>query len=259
VASGARCGRCDAPLPAGFEATAADAVEGAVPDRASDGPQAADTVTDAVVDDAAFPLIPGLVPEAVEETRHDQPPSGPPVRERLPWPQPPFGPPARAHRPRPRVSGYVGWVLAGWTVVMAAGAVFVLWPGRGEPPVPGSVSSPQGTTAPQSASEGAATVPPTQRRYWVDTFGDAEGFREPGGQGEAAGVLRKGTHYVFCKVWGRRVERGDAYNHWWLLTDLDEVYAGGGPRAYVPALYLTHWGDDEAKDNDGVEIPTCPS
>jgi hypothetical protein len=150
-------------------------------------------------------------------------------------------------------------VLAAWTVVGAAGVVFVWWPGRDAPPAQGTASPLQESASPQAPPGDAGTVPATQRRYWVDTFQDAEGFREPGGQGEAAGVLREGTHYVFCKVWGRRVERGDAYNHWWLLTDLDEVYAGGGPRAYVPALYLTHWGDDEAKDNDGVQIPTCPS
>lgn len=91
----------------------------------------------------------------------------------------------------------------------------------------------------------------------MDTLADAEGYREPG-VGRPVGVLRKGTRYVFCKVWGPRRERGSAYNHWWLLTDLDEVYAaGGGAQAWAPALYLTRWGDDEAKDNAGREIPTC--
>ncbi|WP_157996045.1 hypothetical protein [Thermomonospora amylolytica] len=152
-------------------------------------------------------------------------------------------------------------MLTAWTVAVGVAAVLVLWPEGPGGNAGGVVTPGPHVAVPTSASQAPAagpSEPPTQRRYWVDTFTDAEGHREPGA-GPPVGVLRAGTHYVFCKVWGPRRSRGDAHNHWWLLTDLDEVYSGGGPRAYVPALYLTHWGDDEAKDNDGVEIPTCPS
>ena len=68
---------------------------------------------------------------------------------------------------------------------------------------------------------------------------------------------RKGTDYVLCRKWGDEVRVGAAYNHWWLLTDLDEVTPGGRGRAYVSAYYLDRWGNDEAKDNDGLDIPAC--
>lgn len=43
--------------------------------------------------------------------------------------------------------------------------------------------------------------------------------------------------------------------HWWLKTDLDT----GNPwqRRWVSAYYLSRWGDDEAKDTSGVDIPNC--
>ncbi|WP_170177889.1 hypothetical protein [Thermomonospora umbrina] len=157
-----------------------------------------------------------------------------------------------------RVSGYVGWVLAAWLVSGAVGAGIVLWPGGdGDGGDPGrAAASPEG---PGVSRGPAGSGPATRERYWVDTFAAAEGYREPDTAGSPVGSLRRGTHYVFCKRRGARVERGDQFNHWWLLTDLDEVYGGGGPRAWVSALYLAHWGDDEAKDNDGRDIPVCPS
>ena len=100
-------------------------------------------------------------------------------------------------------------------------------------------------------------------RYWVDTMVDATGY--PGAdcthdgtpRCAAQGTLRKGTNYVLCRKWGDEVRIGAAYNHWWLLTDLDEVTPGGRGRAYVSAYYLDRWGNDEAKDNDGRDIPVC--
>lgn len=104
---------------------------------------------------------------------------------------------------------------------------------------------------------------PVPVRYWVDTYADAVGYRDVGCVGDTAsrcapqGTLRAGTNYVLCKKWGDQVGSGAAYNHWWLLTDLDEVAPGGQGRAYVSAYYLKKWGNDVAKDNDGRDIRTC--
>ncbi|WP_329213182.1 M23 family metallopeptidase [Streptomyces sp. NBC_01485] len=100
-------------------------------------------------------------------------------------------------------------------------------------------------------------------RYQVDTFADATGYADVDCVDDGAprcapqGTLRAGTNYVLCKKWGDEVRIGRSYNHWWLLTDLDEVTPGGRGRAYVSAYYLQRWGDDEAKDNDGRDIRTC--
>jgi hypothetical protein len=93
----------------------------------------------------------------------------------------------------------------------------------------------------------------TTTKYWVDTFADAPGSSSPGGP--RTGTLYAGTNYVYCKVWGPKVQHGSDYNHWWLLTDLD----AGNPRRnqYVSAYYLARWGNDVAKDNRGVVIPNC--
>ncbi|WP_336323769.1 M23 family metallopeptidase [Streptomyces lavendofoliae] len=100
-------------------------------------------------------------------------------------------------------------------------------------------------------------------RVWVDTFADATGYAAVDCVGDGSprcapqGRLLKGTNYVLCKKWGDEVRVGDSYNHWWLLTDLDEVAPGGTGRAYVSAYYLQRWGNDEAKDNDGRDIRLC--
>lgn len=94
-------------------------------------------------------------------------------------------------------------------------------------------------------------------RSWVDTFADAEGYAAAD-TSSPQGVLHAGTNYVYCKVEGAKFEGEYGFNHWWLKTDLDETYPGGNGRgAYVPAYYLSNWGDDEAKDNSGNEIPDC--
>jgi hypothetical protein len=94
-------------------------------------------------------------------------------------------------------------------------------------------------------------------KYWVDTFADATGYKDAN-MNDAQGVLNAGTNYVYCKVWGAEVRSGGQYNHWWLKTDLDVVYAGkNGKGAYVSAYYLSRWGNDEAKDNNGKAIPDC--
>ncbi|MGW1008565.1 M23 family metallopeptidase [Streptomyces termitum] len=94
-------------------------------------------------------------------------------------------------------------------------------------------------------------------KYWVDTFAAATGYAGPNST-DAQGVLNAGTNYVYCKVWGRQIGSGTSYNHWWLRTDLDTVYAGkNGRNAYVSAYYLSRWGNDEARDNNGTVIRDC--
>ncbi len=86
---------------------------------------------------------------------------------------------------------------------------------------------------------------------WVDTFEDAPVFKVPGGA-KRTGLLKQGRNYVFGKRRGPEVRVGPNFNHFWLKTDPD---VGAGQ--WVSAYYLTNWGDDEAKDNDGVDLPDC--
>ncbi|WP_203909953.1 M23 family metallopeptidase [Rhizocola hellebori] len=103
---------------------------------------------------------------------------------------------------------------------------------------------------------GGSTPPPTQPpagTYWVDTFAAAPGSATPGGA--QTGTLYAGRNYVYCRVWGPNVQVGSAFNHWWLKTDLDS----GSPwqNQWVSAYYLSRWGNDVAKDNNGNDIPGC--
>jgi hypothetical protein len=96
-------------------------------------------------------------------------------------------------------------------------------------------------------------IPQPATKYWVDTFADADVFASPTAT-EPTGTLWAATNYVYCKAWGREVGDGaGAYNHWWLKTDPDV----GPADQYVSAYYLTRWGNDEARDNNGTVIPDC--
>lgn len=97
----------------------------------------------------------------------------------------------------------------------------------------------------------AKAAAPSHRKYWVDTFDRAPVFTIPGGA-VPSGTLYRGRNYVLGKRWAADVRTDRGHNHWWLRTEPDE---GGG--SWVSAYYLTHWGDDEAKDNAGQVIPNC--
>ncbi len=88
-------------------------------------------------------------------------------------------------------------------------------------------------------------------RYWIDIFENAGVFGSPTSQ-VRTGTLFKGTNYVFGKRLGRVISTPQGHNHWWLKTDPD---VGSGQ--WVSAYYLTRWGSDEAKDNNGQSIPDC--
>jgi hypothetical protein len=104
--------------------------------------------------------------------------------------------------------------------------------------------------------------------YWVDTWAttagsNCPGFAVPGRTCGAQGRLYAGRNYVYCKTWGENwyiYPDTSAYNHWWLLTDLDTLYPGGRNPAYVSAFYLTggrNYENDSAYDVNGRVIPTC--
>ncbi|MFG2042914.1 C40 family peptidase [Dactylosporangium sp. NPDC048998] len=98
----------------------------------------------------------------------------------------------------------------------------------------------------------ASSPPPPPAKYWVDTW-DTVSVYASATSTSVTGTLYAGTNYVFCKVWGRQIGSGSSYNHWWLKTDPDV----GPANQYVSAYYLSRWGNDEAKDNNGVVIPDC--
>jgi hypothetical protein len=91
----------------------------------------------------------------------------------------------------------------------------------------------------------------TPVKYWVDIFANAGVFGSPTSPVET-GTLFKGTNYVFGKRQGRVISTPHGHNHWWLKTDPDK-----GTGQWVSAYYLTRWGNDEAKDNNGRTIPDC--
>ena len=102
-----------------------------------------------------------------------------------------------------------------------------------------------------TSTNAAGHAPTPATRFWVDTFSDAPVFASPADTRQT-GTLRKGTNYVFCKTRGREIRVGPNFNHFWLKTDPDI-----GHGQWVSAYYLTRWGNDEAKDNNGREIPNC--
>ncbi len=105
-----------------------------------------------------------------------------------------------------------------------------------------------------SLINGGAPPPGGNGQLWVDTYADASGFNSPTDT-SPQGTLNAGTNYVYCKAWGRQVNDGNAYNSWWMKTDLDTGEAG----RWVSAFYLSNWGNDEARDNAGTILPLCPN
>jgi murein DD-endopeptidase MepM/ murein hydrolase activator NlpD len=85
--------------------------------------------------------------------------------------------------------------------------------------------------------------------FWVDIFQDAPVFKTPASTNRT-GTLKAGRNYVFGKEKGREIRVGPNFNHFWLKTDPDL-----GQGHWVSAYYLTRWGNDEAKDNEGAVIP----
>lgn len=104
---------------------------------------------------------------------------------------------------------------------------------------------------------GTPPPPPSGGKHYVDTFAAATGYGAPN-TNDPRGTLNAGTNYVYCRVWGAEVRHGNSVNHWWMRTDLDRTNAGkNGHNAYVSAYYLKRWGNDQAKDNNGADLPNC--
>ncbi len=95
-------------------------------------------------------------------------------------------------------------------------------------------------------------APGATPRYWVDTWSNAPGYGSATSTAQT-GTLYQGTSYAYCKTWGREVRNGSSFNHWWLKTDLDV----GPANQWVAGYYLSRWGNDEARDNEGYDIPRC--
>ncbi len=93
---------------------------------------------------------------------------------------------------------------------------------------------------------------PGTTKYWVDTAPTAAVYASATSTAQT-GTLYAATNYVYCKVWGRMIGNSSVYNHYWLRTDPDV----GPANQYVSAYYLSRWGNDEAKDNNGTVIPDC--
>ncbi|WP_067472723.1 hypothetical protein [Actinomadura hibisca] len=245
-----RCARCNAPLPVpGSEQTSADPARPA-------SEHITEHITGHITEHVT--ILDPRADAALASTSEFVPP---PAR------------PASGGRAAALLKGPVGWVVAGVLALALAGALTVLWPGGGAPRPAGDVSgrdiptgSPDGADAATTPASASPSAPVTVgERFWVDTFQEAEGFARPDSSSGVIGTLDAGRNWVLCRRRGSREQRTDArgrthHNHWWLLTSIDRYYGDGGhnPRAWVSALYLTRWGDDEAKDNDGRDVPQCP-
>jgi hypothetical protein len=104
-----------------------------------------------------------------------------------------------------------------------------------------------------NACSGTPPPPSGTPKYWVDTFANAPVYAS-GTSTTQTGTLYAGTNYVYCKVVGRVISDSSGnHNKYWLKTDPDV----GPANQYVSAYYLSRWGNDEAKDNNGVVIPDC--
>jgi hypothetical protein len=86
-------------------------------------------------------------------------------------------------------------------------------------------------------------------KFFVDTFADAPVFASLTDT-HPTGTLKKGTNYVFGKHLGRVTKVGPNFNHFWMKTDPDI-----GTGVWASAYYLSRWGNDEAKDNNGRVLP----
>ncbi len=124
--------------------------------------------------------------------------------------------------------------------------------GRSLAPYPGYAGS--ATLTSDNGCSGNPPPPPPAPgpRYRVDTWANAPGYSSATSTAQT-GTLYQGTSYVYCKTWGREVRSGSSFNHWWLKTDLDV----GPANQWVSAYYLSRWGNDEARDNEGYDIPRC--
>jgi len=89
-------------------------------------------------------------------------------------------------------------------------------------------------------------------QYWpVTTFANATGYNP---NGTSSGTLWAGTSYVLCKARAGTYVGAYGQNNLWLWTELDSP---GGSYGWVPAYFLSNWGDNQAYTDYGAEIEWC--
>ena len=97
-------------------------------------------------------------------------------------------------------------------------------------------------------------------KYYVNTWATAHGYQDQHclydqkdstdhARCNSDGVLYSARNYFFCKIWGDRVGSANAYNRYWLLTDLDVTRAGRDGRSFVSAYFLTGGPTDSQNDS----------
>lgn len=107
-------------------------------------------------------------------------------------------------------------------------------------------------TSDGGSSNTAAPAAPSDT-HWVTTFKDAPGRREPSRDAARVVTLRAGRNPVRCATTGGTVTGPEGTNNRWLLVDLNE----GAQQGWVSAYYLKNWGEDQARADDGTDLPEC--
>ncbi|GLW09007.1 hypothetical protein Misp01_41370 [Microtetraspora sp. NBRC 13810] len=86
----------------------------------------------------------------------------------------------------------------------------------------------------------------------VTLFGAPRAYLGPDCEECVTGILFAGRYPVQCKYQGRLHKGPEGHNHWWLLIEREDL-----SDIWVSAYHLKYHGDNEAKYDDGSEIPLC--
>ncbi|GAA0996998.1 hypothetical protein GCM10009555_093800 [Acrocarpospora macrocephala] len=74
---------------------------------------------------------------------------------------------------------------------------------------------------------------------YVTTYADAPGRPRPCLNDtptcRPVGIVKRGSHLVYCQTTGATVILGGYVSNWWVMTDL------GADRVFIPALYVDNW------------------
>ncbi|MFE0250271.1 hypothetical protein [Streptomyces sp. NPDC059010] len=70
----------------------------------------------------------------------------------------------------------------------------------------------------------------TASTWWCTTTDQTDSC-----DGIPAGILRRGTSYFYCQIWGHDFRYGSYYNHYWARTDDDS----GNKRVWLPVVWIS--------------------